>query len=351
MTERVAYHDSCAGLRELGSKTQPRRLSGRGRGADAGRTDRCGGLYCGFGGLFATKYARTLECDRRTQADDIRGVKADTVLAGDLGCLMNMRATSARGLNVKARQSRNLAGMADGPAIGEGKPEAARDGSHLGQSKRTRMSADRRQIEGGCHFRAISVVVERPRRPVARVRALRGQRQGDQGSHAPHLDLYLEATKRRFAGAAARFHYAQTAEPQDMIDTASRWARKRHQGQVDDRRGDQPPISSRGGDRAESKPTSRVTSSNCARRPLPHHCAAIHLTGKTSRESQGARRSPPERSWPSRTIAAEARQVCGQVPGARRRHNRRTFSSPRPDRSSSPTRATRPDANLPQGIS
>ena len=55
-------------------------------------------------------------------------LKADTVLAGDLGCLMNMAGKLQRdGSTVKARHiAEILAGMADGPAIGEGKPEAAR---------------------------------------------------------------------------------------------------------------------------------------------------------------------------------------------------------------------------------
>jgi L-lactate dehydrogenase complex protein LldE len=50
------------------------------------------------------------------------------VLAGDLGCLMNMAGKLQRdGSPIKARHvAEILAGMADGPAIGEGKPEAAR---------------------------------------------------------------------------------------------------------------------------------------------------------------------------------------------------------------------------------
>jgi L-lactate dehydrogenase complex protein LldE len=123
----VAYHDSCAGLRELGVKTQPRRLLAGVEGltlVELSDAEVC----CGFGGLFATKYGELSNAIVARKADDIRGAKADTVLAGDLGCLMNMAGKLQReGSTVKARHiAEILAGMADGPAIGEGKPEAAR---------------------------------------------------------------------------------------------------------------------------------------------------------------------------------------------------------------------------------
>jgi L-lactate dehydrogenase complex protein LldE len=122
----VAYHDSCAGLRELGVKTQPRRLLAAVEGltlVELSDAEIC----CGFGGLFATKYGELSNAIVARKADDIRSTKADTVLAGDLGCLMNMAGKLQReGSAVKARHvAEILAGMADGPAIGEGKPEAA----------------------------------------------------------------------------------------------------------------------------------------------------------------------------------------------------------------------------------
>ena len=50
------------------------------------------------------------------------------MLAGELGCLMNMAGRLQReGSPIKARHvAEILAGMADGPAIGENKPEPAR---------------------------------------------------------------------------------------------------------------------------------------------------------------------------------------------------------------------------------
>jgi L-lactate dehydrogenase complex protein LldE len=123
----VAYHDSCAGLRELGVKAQPRRLLAGVEGltlVELNEAETC----CGFGGLFATKYGELSNAIVSRKADDIRGVKADTVLAGDLGCLMNMAGKLQReGSAVKARHvAEILAGMADGPAIGESQKEPRR---------------------------------------------------------------------------------------------------------------------------------------------------------------------------------------------------------------------------------
>ncbi len=120
----VAYHDSCAGLRELGVKAQPRRLLAGVEGltlVELNEAETC----CGFGGLFATKYGELSNAIVARKADDIRGAKADTVLAGDLGCLMNMAGKLQReGSAVVARHvAEVLAGMADGPAIGESQKE------------------------------------------------------------------------------------------------------------------------------------------------------------------------------------------------------------------------------------
>jgi L-lactate dehydrogenase complex protein LldE len=116
----VAYHDSCAGLRELGVKTQPRRLLATVEGLRLVELDEAE-TCCGFGGLFATKYGELSNAIVARKTEDIRAAKADTVLAGDLGCLMNMAGKLQReGSAVKARHvAEVLADMADGPAIGE----------------------------------------------------------------------------------------------------------------------------------------------------------------------------------------------------------------------------------------
>ena len=123
----VAYHDSCAGLRELGVKAQPRRLLATVKGltlVELEESEAC----CGFGGLFATKYGELSNAIVARKAADIGGTKAGTVLAGDLGCLLNMAGKLQRdGSPVKARHvAEVLAGMADGPAIGEPQVETGK---------------------------------------------------------------------------------------------------------------------------------------------------------------------------------------------------------------------------------
>lgn len=116
----VTYHDSCSGLRELGIKDQPRALltSIEGLQLNEGvETETC----CGFGGLFCVKYPDISEKMVDAKIDDIVATGADTVLAGDLGCLMNIAGRlQRRGIPVKARHAAEvLAGMTAAPAIGE----------------------------------------------------------------------------------------------------------------------------------------------------------------------------------------------------------------------------------------
>lgn len=84
----ITYHDSCAGLRELGIKTAPRDLLAC-RGIEVTemrRPERC----CGFGGLFCTKYPEISADMTDEKAKDIRGSGAEAVAMGDVGCLMTV---------------------------------------------------------------------------------------------------------------------------------------------------------------------------------------------------------------------------------------------------------------------
>ncbi|MGJ3265327.1 MAG: (Fe-S)-binding protein [Salinarimonas sp.] len=116
----VTYHDSCAGLRELGIKAQPRTLLASVEGlelVEMADTDVC----CGFGGTFAVKYGEISSSIVEQKTRNIVGSGAPTLLAGDLGCLMNMAGKLQReGRAVKVRHvAEVLAGMTDEPAIGE----------------------------------------------------------------------------------------------------------------------------------------------------------------------------------------------------------------------------------------
>ena len=75
---------------------------------------------CGFGGTFCVKYPDISNAIVEKKTETIDATGADTLLAGDLGCLMNMAGKLKRqGSKVEARHvAEVLAGMADGPPIG-----------------------------------------------------------------------------------------------------------------------------------------------------------------------------------------------------------------------------------------
>lgn len=119
-SRRVTYHDACSGLRELDIKNQPRQLlaSVVGLGlAEASAAEVC----CGFGGTFCIKYPEISDKMVTDKAADIAATGADAVLAGDLGCLLNIAGKLYRhGRHIEVRHvAEVLAGMAeDAPAIG-----------------------------------------------------------------------------------------------------------------------------------------------------------------------------------------------------------------------------------------
>ena len=121
----VTYHDSCSGLRELGIKAQPRALLREVDGlelVEMADSDVC----CGFGGTFCVKYPEVSGAIVEKKAANIVASGADTLLAGDLGCLMNMAGKLQRmGRTVAVRHvAEVLAGQGTDPAIGEPAPKA-----------------------------------------------------------------------------------------------------------------------------------------------------------------------------------------------------------------------------------
>jgi len=118
----VTYHDSCSGLRELKVKRQPRQLLGSVTGLTL-RELPGAEICCGFGGTFCVKYPDISERMAADKADDVTATGADTLLAGDMGCLMNMAGKLQRqGSRVRVRHvAEVLAGVDDTPPIGEPK--------------------------------------------------------------------------------------------------------------------------------------------------------------------------------------------------------------------------------------
>jgi L-lactate dehydrogenase complex protein LldE len=85
----ITYHDSCKGLRGLGIKRQPRELLLQVGGLSLKETSDCEEC-CGFGGAFSVKFGdiSTQIVDRK--CDSIAVARADAVVGGDLGCLINI---------------------------------------------------------------------------------------------------------------------------------------------------------------------------------------------------------------------------------------------------------------------
>ena len=121
----VTYHDSCSGLRELGVKGQPRRLLGSVKGLRISEM-KTPEVCCGFGGTFCVKYPEISNAMVSEKSADIAASGAQTLLAGDLGCLMNMAGKLQReGSAVQVRHvAEVLADMGTLAPIGE--PDAGK---------------------------------------------------------------------------------------------------------------------------------------------------------------------------------------------------------------------------------
>jgi L-lactate dehydrogenase complex protein LldE len=116
----ATYHDSCSSLREMNVKAAPRQLLSKVEGltlTEMQETDAC----CGFGGTFCIKFPDVSNSMAARKVATINATGADLLLAGDMGCLMNLAGKMQRdGSKVKVRHvAEVLAGMADEPAIGE----------------------------------------------------------------------------------------------------------------------------------------------------------------------------------------------------------------------------------------
>ncbi len=91
----LTYHDSCSGLRELGIREQPRALIAA-LGGPALDEMADSGVCCGFGGAFCVKYPEIAEAMADAKIETIEATGADTVVGGDLGCLLHLEGRLAR---------------------------------------------------------------------------------------------------------------------------------------------------------------------------------------------------------------------------------------------------------------
>jgi len=85
----VTYHDSCAGLREMGVKAQPRALLAKVTGLqlnEMSEAETC----CGFGGTFSIKFGEISTRLADNKCENALAAGADAVVLGDLGCMLNI---------------------------------------------------------------------------------------------------------------------------------------------------------------------------------------------------------------------------------------------------------------------
>ena len=114
----------------MGIKEQPRQLLAEVEGLsvrEMADTDVC----CGFGGTFCVKYPEISERMVTDKAALARQSEADVLLAGDMGCLLNISGRLKRTETSEASTAGSvrsmrvyhvvevLAGMADGAGIGD----------------------------------------------------------------------------------------------------------------------------------------------------------------------------------------------------------------------------------------
>jgi L-lactate dehydrogenase complex protein LldE len=117
---KATYHDSCSGLRELGIRNEPRQLLASVEGVTLKEmTD--AEVCCGFGGTFCVKYPGISDKMLEKKLKHIAASGADTLIAGDLGCLMNMAGKLKReGSHIRVRHvAEVLAGDSATPPLAE----------------------------------------------------------------------------------------------------------------------------------------------------------------------------------------------------------------------------------------
>ena len=86
---RITWHDACHGLRDLGLKSEPRKLLKNLRDAsfvELPDAEAC----CGFGGTFSVKYPEISTAILDNKVHSIDGCDVDAVVSCDASCLMQI---------------------------------------------------------------------------------------------------------------------------------------------------------------------------------------------------------------------------------------------------------------------
>ncbi|RPG14063.1 MAG: (Fe-S)-binding protein [Phycisphaera sp. TMED9] len=98
---RVAWHDACHGLRELGIKSGPRRLLEAVDGLELVESTTCE-RCCGFGGTFSVSLPGVSVGMADDKIDELETLGIDAVVSGDASCLMQLEGRlEARGSRIR----------------------------------------------------------------------------------------------------------------------------------------------------------------------------------------------------------------------------------------------------------
>jgi len=114
----ITYHDSCAGLREMGVKAQPRALLRMVSGLELremAEAESC----CGFGGTFAVKFGEISTRLADDKCERALATGAAAIVLGDLGCMLNIEGRLRRRGDNRTQVlhvAEVLSGMAVSPA-------------------------------------------------------------------------------------------------------------------------------------------------------------------------------------------------------------------------------------------
>ena len=99
----VTYHPSCHLMRELGVKTEPKKLLSSVPGLEERELEGAE-ICCGFGGTFSVKFPHISEGMVADKIANVQASGADTLVACDMSCLMNMAgALNRQGSDIKVR--------------------------------------------------------------------------------------------------------------------------------------------------------------------------------------------------------------------------------------------------------
>ncbi len=110
---KVTWHDACHGLRDLGIREEPRKLLRNVKGGEFVEMQNAD-VCCGFGGTFSVKYPEISAgiLDNKIEMIDKSG--ADTVVACDASCLMQIEGRLSRlGSRVKTKHLAEILASTD----------------------------------------------------------------------------------------------------------------------------------------------------------------------------------------------------------------------------------------------